>query len=164
MAPPGTLRLDARDLRMLCILQTEGRLSKAALAERVNLSPTPCWQRLRRLEQAGLIEGYEARIGLRALADLTEVLTSVELDSHRAHDFERFERALDGIPEVVECWALGGGIDYLLRFVVPGINEYQRLVDGMLGADIGLKRYWTYVVTRRVKRAAVPLEHLLGRA
>jgi DNA-binding Lrp family transcriptional regulator len=62
----GKIKLDDRDLKMLAILQREGRIAKAALAERVNLSPTPCWERLKRLEEAGIIEGYGARVSLKA--------------------------------------------------------------------------------------------------
>lgn len=161
---PG-LQLDDRDLRILAILQKEGRITKAALAERVNLSPTPCWERLRRLEAAGIIEGYAARIALRAFGPVAVIFMEAELDSHRARDFDRFERAVEAIDEVAECWAVGGGIDYLLKIVTPDVDAYQRLVDRMLRADIGLKRYTTYVVTKRIKETAgLPVAAITGEA
>jgi Lrp/AsnC family transcriptional regulator, regulator of ectoine-degradation genes len=73
---------DAIDLRILSILQDEGRLTKAALAERVGLSPTPCWERLRRLEKAGYIRGYRADIAIENLVPLTTVLVEVMLKQH----------------------------------------------------------------------------------
>lgn len=147
----GRIPLDDRDLRILAILQKEGRITKAALAKRVNLSPTPCWERLRRLEEAGIIEGYAARIALKAFGPMAVMFMEVELDSHKAQDFDRFERAVRDIDAITECWAVGGGIDYLLKVVTRDVDAYQRLVDRLLNANVGLKRYYTYVVTKRVK-------------
>ena len=152
--------LDDRDLKILTILQIEGRLTKAALAERVNLSPAACWERLQRLERAGIIIGYEARINPKLLTGAAEVLMSVELESHRSSDFQAFEKGIETIPEVVECWAVGGGIDYMLRVVTQDIAAYQTLVDEMLSAGVGVKRYYSYVVTKSIKRTAVPLDLL----
>tara|TARA_R110000751_G_scaffold131275_1_gene233506 strand:- start:104588 stop:105079 length:492 start_codon:yes stop_codon:yes gene_type:complete len=155
------LRLDDRDLEILKILQVEGRITKAALAERVNLSPTPCWERLKRLEDEGLIERYEARLCVKAFSPVTIVFMEAELDSHRAEDFSRFEQAIIDCPEILECWAVGGGIDYLLKIIVRDVDSYQRLVDGMLEAQIGLRRYFTYVVTKSVKcETALPVDVL----
>jgi Lrp/AsnC family transcriptional regulator of ectoine degradation len=154
-------RLDAIDLKILATLQKEGRITKQALAERVNLSPTPCWERLKRLEKAGFIKGYRAEIDLAKLAAMTTVLVEVVLQQHRLEDFEIFERAVQGIPEIVECLATGGGIDYLLKIVTRDIDAYQRLIDELLAAGIGIERYFTYVVTRSVKTAAqAPVEVL----
>jgi len=142
---------DAIDLRILSVLQDEGRLTKAALAERVGLSPTPCWERLRRLEKAGYIRGYRADIAIENLAPLTTVLVEVTLKQHRYQDFELFERHIKRIDEIVECYATGGGIDYLLKVVVRDVDAYQRLIDELLVAGIGIDRYFTYIVTRAMK-------------
>ena len=147
-------RLDAIDIKILATLQKEGRITKLALAERVNLSPTPCWERLKRLENAGFIAGYRAEIALAKLGSATTVLVEVTLKQHRIEDFEVFERAVRQVPEIVECLATGGGIDYLLKVVTPDIDAYQRLIDELLTAGIGIDRYFTYVVTRTVKAAA----------
>ncbi len=156
------IKLDQRDIQILSILQNEGRIPKTTLAERVNLSPTPCWERVRRLEQAGLIEGYGAQLNLASLKPCTIVFMQAELQSHRADDFKRFEQGLQAIEEVVECWAVGGGFDYLLKFMVRNIDHYQRLVDQILAADLGLNRYYTYIVTGQVlNRRQWPLGSLL---
>lgn len=161
MTVPG-YRLDDRDLRILAVLQREGRITKAALGERVGLSASACWERVKALEAAGVVEGYEARIAPRALGMPTTVFLVVELESHRAGDFDRFERAVRRIPEVVECWAVGGGIDYLAKVVAPSVEAYQGLIDDLLAAEIGIARYFTYIVTKAVKQGPVPLALLAG--
>ena len=78
----GGIKLDDRDIKMLAILQAEGRISKAALAERVNLSPTPCWERLNRLEASGIIEGYGARIAEDVYGPMTHLFVMIEIENH----------------------------------------------------------------------------------
>jgi Lrp/AsnC family transcriptional regulator of ectoine degradation len=150
------MRLDDRDIEILRVLTREGRITKAALAERIGLSPTPCWDRLRKLEKAGLIEGYGARINLRKLAPHVTVFVAVEIADHTAASFRAFEEAMERYDEVVSCWALGGGFDYILQIVTRDIDAYQRLIDAMLDARIGLSRYFTYVVTKPVKGGGAP--------
>ncbi len=156
----GLPRLDARDIKILSILQREGRLSKAALAERVNLSPTPCWERLNRLEQAGIIESYGAQISLKAFGPVAIVFVEISIENHRAEDFARFEQAIAKVPEMIECWAVGGGIDYLCKVVVRHLADYQDLIERLLSAEIGIQRYFTYVVTAPVKNEPLPVQLL----
>ena len=151
------VRLDDRDLKILAILQREGRITKAELAKRVNLSATPCWARLQRLEEAGVIESYGARIAFKHLKPHTYVFVTIELESHRAEDFQRFEEIVGGIPEIFECFAVGGGIDYVIKVMAHDVDSYQTLVDGLLESDAGVKRYWTYFVTKPVKEEPPPL-------
>ncbi len=155
-------RLDERDIKILSILQREGRISKTALAERVNLSSTPCWERLRRLEDAGIIESYGAHISLTAFGPITIVFVQIEIENHRSEDFTRFERAITDVPQVVECWAVGGGIDYVCKVVVPNLADYQALIESLLGQKIGIKRYYSYVVTAPVKNEPIPVQLLAG--
>lgn len=157
-----SLRLDARDIKILSILQREGRIPKAALAERVSLSATPCWERLRRLEEAGIIESYGAQISLTAFGPVTVVFVQIEIENHRHEDFSRFEAAIAKMPEIVECWGIGGGMDYMLKIVVRHLADYQALIEGLLEQQIGIRRYYTYVVTAPVKNEPIPV-HLLAR-
>ena len=155
-------KLDDRDIQILSILQEEGRISKSALAKRVNLSNSPCWERLQRMEKAGIIRGYGAHIALEKLTEYVVVFVAAELENHRAEDFELFESAVCEEHEITACWALGGGFDYVLQVVTSNINTYQRLIDRLLDRKIGLMRYFTYVVTKEVKSGAtLPLEDLL---
>ena len=156
----GTPKLDARDIKILSILQREGRLSKAALAERVNLSSTPCWERLNRLEQAGIIESYGAQISLKAFGPVTVVFVEISIENHRNEDFQRFEQAIAEVPEIVECWAVGGGIDYMCKVVARHLADYQELIERLLAREIGIQRYFTYVVTAPVKNEPIPVQLL----
>jgi Lrp/AsnC family transcriptional regulator of ectoine degradation len=148
--------LDQRDLEILRVLSQEGRITKAALADRIGLSPTPCWDRLKKLEKAGLIEGYRAQINLKKLASHVTVFVAAQISDHTAASFRTFEAAIQTHEEVIGCWALGGGYDYLLQIVTRDIDSYQRLIDAMLESRIGLSQYFTYVVTKPVKSAAMP--------
>jgi len=159
--PAMKTELDERDLRILEILSREGRISKTELARRVNLSVSPCWERLKRLEQAGLIRGYRADIALAEVVRCVTIFVAAELETHRASDFQTFERALSEREEVVACWAVGGGMDYLIQIVIEDIDRYQRFIDTLLGADIGLKRYYTYVVTKTITDNPTPPARLL---
>ena len=158
----GRPRLDAVDVRILAEVQREGRITKLKLAERVGLSPTPCWNRLKRLEDAGLIAGYHARLEPKAFGAIAVVFMEVTLANHRQIDFDRFEKAVRAVPEIVGCWSLGGGIDYLVKVVARDIDAYQRLVDRLLERNIGIDRYFTYIVTRSVKDGTdLPVERLI---
>jgi Lrp/AsnC family transcriptional regulator of ectoine degradation len=157
-------RLDAIDLRILDAIQRDGRITKLALAEEVGLSPTPCWMRLRKLEKAGIVAGYHARIAMRTIAPVATVLMEVTLGNHRQADFERFERAIRDLPEIVACWSVGGGVDYVLKVMARDIDAYQRFVDVLLQREIGIDRYFTYIVTKTVKDEIVlPVAELLPR-
>lgn len=157
------MRLDDRDIAILKVLSTDGRITKAALADRVGLSPTPVWDRLKKLEEAGLIEGYRAEISLKKLGPHVTVFVAAELSDHTAASFRAFEDAVKRYDEVVACWALGGGFDYLIQVVTRDVDAYQRLIDAMLDARIGLARYFTYIVTKPVKGPAIPpIEILVG--
>lgn len=155
--------LDAIDLKILDAIQRDGRITKLKLAEKAGLSPTPCWMRLDRLEKAGVITGYHARVALRTVAPVATVLMEVTLGNHRQGDFDRFERAVRATPAITACWSVGGGVDYVLKVVTPDIDSYQRLVDRLLEQEIGIARYFTYIVTRTVKDETVlPVGELLG--
>jgi len=156
------MKLDAIDLRILDAIQRDGRITKLALAEKAGLSPTPCWMRLQKLEKAGIVSGYHAHLNLRKVAPVATVLMEVTLANHRQADFERFERAIATIPEIVACWSVGGGVDYVLKIMAADIDAYQRLVDGLLDREIGIERYFTYIVTKTIKEETVqPLSELL---
>tara|TARA_R110002124_G_scaffold212306_2_gene378404 strand:+ start:975 stop:1451 length:477 start_codon:yes stop_codon:yes gene_type:complete len=145
------MKLDAIDLKILDAVQREGRITKLRLAEKVGLSPTPCWLRLHKLEQAGLIEGYHARLAPRRVASIATFIVEVALASHRQADFERFEKAVAARAEITACWSVGGGADYFLKVMARDIDSYQRLIDRLLSDQIGIDRYFTYIVTRTVK-------------
>ena len=99
----------------------------------------------------GIVSAYQARIDWRRVSPMTFVLVEVTLGQHRQPDFECFERAVKQADEVLACWAVGGGVDYLLKIAARDVDAYQRLIDGWLEREIGIARYFTYIVTRTVK-------------
>ena len=155
--------LDAADVRILSALQTHGPLSKSQLAEVVNLSPTPCRIRVDRLKKAGIIRGYHADIVLDTIAEISQVIVTVSLESHRKADFERFEKRIGDLREVTACVATGGGMDYVLTVVTSNLKTFQALMDTLLADSLSIDRYMTYIVTRTVKSTQPDLAHLLLR-
>lgn len=154
--------VDARDLAILSVLARQGRITKAELAEHAGLGTTACADRLARLEREGVVAGYRAQIALKTLGPHLEVFVTVELKNHNAAAFQTFERAVAQEREIVQCWALGGGLDYLMHIVCRDVDAYQRFMDHLLDRRIGLSRYFTYIVTKSVKEAPVDLAQLLA--
>lgn len=155
------LKLDRIDLKILRVLSDNGRIAKSALAQQVGLSPSPCWERLRRLEESGLISGYQAQINLRKLPGAVTVFVTIELDSHAAARFQSFEHTVRQHPEITGCWAIGGGYDYLIQVVAPTIEGYQDLIEAVLEESGGIARYYSYIVTKTVRQPGPPL-HLFA--
>lgn len=158
----GGVKLDRIDVNILAQLQRDGRLSNVELAERVGLSPSPCLQRVKRLEKAGYIAGYRAEIALAKLAEHVTVFTEITLSDHRREDFIKFETAIRRFESVQECHLVSGGYDYLLKFVCPGIADYQETMESILERNMGVEKYFSYVVLKSIFAfAAVPLKSLL---
>jgi len=156
------IKLDRYDLKILRILAGDGRITKSSLAEAINLSVSPAWERVRKLEEAGLIKGYRAQIDWSALFKQQQVLVEITLARHTAQDMKRFEQRLQQSPEVGFCYATGGGVDYIAMIQARDIDHYQRFIDQLLLEDVGIERYFTYIVTKVIKTldAAIPAEAL----
>lgn len=152
------MTLDDRDMKILQILQRDGRITKTELAAKVNLSPAPCWERLKKLEDYDYITGFYANVDIRKIAPVTEVLVQITLSNHRTDDFKRFESEIDRTAEITNCWSISGGVDYMLRLVVADIDAYQSLMESLLEAEIGIEKYFGYVVVKEIKSAPPPLK------
>ena len=155
------IALDAADIRILSAIQNQGPLSKTKLAEIVNLSPTPCWARLSKLKNAGLIKGYGADIALNKIAEYTKVIVTVSLNKHRKSDFDRFEAFVGASADIIDCIATGGGTDYVMTVISPSLATFQNLIHEMLEADLAVDRYMTYIVTREIKSVAPDISRLM---
>jgi len=141
-------KLDQIDIHILAELQRQGRIGNNDLADAVGLSASPCLQRVRRLEAAGYITGYSAHLNLAKLGDPQIVFTQVTLSNHRREDFLRFETALRNLEEVMEVHLVSGGFDYLLKFITRGISEYQTLMDDLLARELGIDKYFSFIVLK----------------
>lgn len=152
--------LDRYDLKILATLQNEGRITKLRLAETVGLSPTPCFNRVKRLEEEGYITGYRGQLALQKIVKHVTVFVAITLQSHTPGDFARFERAIREIPEVTEVYSIAGAFDYLLKIIARDIAGYQALIDRMLGSSIGIETYFSYVSLIVTKHTNCPLNAL----
>lgn len=128
----ASIELDRIDLRILDVLQQEGRLSNQEVAERVALSPSPCLRRIRRLEQAGVIRRYVALIEPEAVGLGLLAYVSVKLEKHGRMPVEDFAARVQGWPEVSACYAMTGEMDFLLRVHVGDLQHYSRFVMDQL--------------------------------
>jgi DNA-binding Lrp family transcriptional regulator len=158
----GVPKLDRIDLNILVQLQKDGRMTNANLADAVGLSASPCLQRVKRLESAGYITGYGAQINLAKLTESITVFTEITLVDHRKEDFVKFEANLRNVDELMECHLVSGGYDYLLRFVSRSINHYQERMENLLERNIGIEKYFSYIVLKTpIVKNVLPLKMLL---
>ncbi|WP_407051514.1 Lrp/AsnC family transcriptional regulator [Methyloraptor flagellatus] len=155
------MKLDQIDIKILYELQKNGRITNVELAELVNLSPSPCLMRVKKLQQEGYITGYSARINIAKLGQALTVFTEITLKNHRQSDFARFLAAIDKLDQVVECHLVSGGYDYLVKFVTSGIIEYQTLMERLIDLDIGIDKYFSFVVLKSpIVKPHMPLTSL----
>jgi Lrp/AsnC family leucine-responsive transcriptional regulator len=146
------VRMDETDRRILAILQKEGRLANARIAEQVGLSPPTVLERIRKLEERGVITGYTAlvdapRVGLKAV-----VFVAITLSLHRAESIEEFRQAILALPEVLECHHTTGEDDFLLKVVVPDIENYEDFLLHKLTRLEGVGRVKSSFVLSTLKR------------
>lgn len=142
------MKLDRIDIRILHELQKNGRLTNVELADLVHLSPSPCLMRVKKLQQSGYITGYSAHIDLAKLGPTVTVFTEITLSNHRQNDFSRFQQAIEKVDEAIECHLISGGYDYLLKFVTASISDYQELMERLLEAEIGIDKYFSFIVMK----------------
>ena len=142
-------RPDRIDRKILAQLQAEGRLTNQALADRVALSPSACLARVRRLEQAGIIQGYHARLDPFRLDIGLVLFAEVTLKAHGTEALARFDAAIAALPQIVEASHVSGAFDYLLKVVVADMPEWARIGEQLTAADVGADRINTHVLLRK---------------
>lgn len=146
--------LDTVDLTILRLLQHDGTLSNPALAEQVSLSVTPCWRRLKRLEQEGYITGYQANLSRRKLG--LGILAFVQLSFTQASDVsaQRFEETILAHPAVLSCHKVTGQCDYLLQVVASDLEAYSDFVEKVLRTVAGISMIHSSLAMREVKSSS----------
>ena len=155
------MKLDRTDIRILSEMQKNGRITNVELAELVHLSPSPCLMRVKRLQTEGYIEGYSAQINLGKLGQTLTVFTEITLKNHRQVDFARFLTVVGKIDQVVECHLVSGGYDYLVKFITAGIGEYQIIMERLTDMDVGIDKYFSFVVLKSpIVKNYMPLKSL----
>lgn len=154
------MQLDHIDYSMLEELQRDGRISNAELAQRVNLSPTPSLRRLRKLETSGVISRYTAILDRQALGLSIYAFAFVTITKNTQRMGEDFEKQVGAIPEVMECCAVAGAYDYLLRIVAHSLEDYNQLMKNRLASlDMVAGIETTIVLNQIHERTALPVKH-----
>ncbi|AFV00865.1 Lrp/AsnC ligand binding domain-containing protein [Simiduia agarivorans] len=145
------LGLDRIDRKILSLLQEDGRMANVDLAKQVNLSPTPCLERVKRLEREGYIRQYTALLDADKL-DLTLVAyIQVTLENTSTRDLDNFNNEARRLAEVQECHMVAGGFDYMIKIRVSGMNHFRRFLGEKLSGLPGVRETHTYVVIQEVK-------------
>ena len=139
------------------MLQADARASLQEISQAVGLSSTPCWGRIKKMEEAGVIEGYTIRLNAQAIGLGDTVMVQVTLDSHSDNTLEKFGETLASIPEVIEAYLVSGEYDYLLRVAVKDTKDYERLLRERLYKIKGVRHSKSSFVLRTLKRADLPL-------
>jgi len=148
------VELDEIDRKILRELRSDGRLSNLKLAEKVGLSATPCWNRVRALEERGVIEGYAALLNHKAIGVPDTVIIEVTLDHHDDEALDRFGRAIAVLPEVLEAYLVTGEYDYLIKVAVAGTEGYEDFLRRKLYKLPGLRHSRSTFALRCLKRVA----------
>ncbi|MXP63597.1 Lrp/AsnC family transcriptional regulator [Roseomonas sp. M0104] len=149
--------MDQTDRRILRTLARNARVTNAELAEQAGISPSPCWTRVRRLEQAGVIEGYVALLSQAALGLPDTIFVEIMMEKHDEAVLTRFEQAVQDMPEILECHLTTGEYDYLVKAAVSGTAGYEALLREKLYRLPGVRHTRTAFALRCLKRNLSPL-------
>lgn len=145
------MKIDGKDRQILRALQQDGRMTNQDLAQRVNLSPSPCLRRVRLMEEAGVITGYTALIDQKAYGLPLTVFIRIKLQRHAEDAVRVFEQKIVQIDEILECFLLSGDADYLLRVIVADLDAYEKFVRQCLHAIPGIASIDSSFVYGKVK-------------
>ena len=153
------MKLEKQDIQILKLLQRDATLSTAAIAERINVSQSPCWRRINRLEQGGLIRGRVALLNREALGMEVVVFATVNLTSTGRQNLIEFEREIVRHPEVMECYTMTGIWDYMLKIVTRSIRHYEEFVRNTLTASPSIRELHSHMAVTEIKNISeLPLE------
>lgn len=155
------IKFDRTDINILIELQKSGQISNVELSKRVGLSESPCWKRVSRLEKSGIIKNYQVNLDLAKAIRCTTIFIEVGLEKQSAEGMQRFEQAVQNSPEITECYATQGKMDYLLKVVVPDFRDYLEFVEPILNGDFGVNQIVSSIVIQNVKESLPDLNYLL---
>lgn len=148
--------MDRLDREILRLLSVDASLSLADIASKVGLTPTPCWKRIRRMEQDGIIQRRVAVLDAAKVGLPVSVFVAVETADHSAAWLERFAAVIHGMPEIVDAWRMSGDVDYLLHVVVPDIASYDHFYRRLIAA-VPLRNVSSRFSMERMKAAPLPV-------
>jgi len=148
---------DSTDRAILAILMQDSRTPLQEISGAVGLSTTSCWNRIKRMSDSGLLQGYTVKVDLTCLGYHDTVIVQVTLDSHSEETLYEFGRALESIPEVLEALLISGDYDYFVRIAVKDTRDYERLLRERLYKIPGIRHSKSSFVLRTLKRTETPL-------
>lgn len=154
-------KLDRTDHRILELMQADASLSNAEIAERVGLTPPPCWRRIKRLEEAGIIDKKVHLLNAKALGLNVTVYATVKLSAHGRKTVSEFRDRISTYPEVTECYVLLGAVDVLLRIVTRSVEAYETFFNEHLSQIPGVHEVNSSVVMTEIKHTTELPLHLI---
>ncbi|MFC3810979.1 Lrp/AsnC family transcriptional regulator [Lacihabitans lacunae] len=149
------VKLDSIDKQLLEILQADSKLNVKEISAKLKLTKTPIYERIKRFEKEGVIEKYVAVLNKESIKTPMVVFCSVSLDSQKLEEIEKFSAAVENIPEVMECYLMGGANDFLLKVAVEDLNAYHQFSSGKLAALPNVAQIKSTFVLNEVKRSTV---------
>ncbi len=148
--------MDRLDREILRLLSVDASLSLAEIAAQVGLTPTPCWKRIRRMEQEGIIQRRVAVLDAAKVGLPVSVFVAVETADHSSDWLARFAKVIVDMPEIVDAWRMSGDVDYLLHVVVPDITSYDHFYRKLI-ASVPLRNVSSRFSMERMKAAPLPV-------
>lgn len=149
---PDNITLDSIDIKILGILQKDANISNKAISEMVGLSTNPCWRRIQRLEQAGIIVGRVAILNAKKLGLGTSVFVLIKTSQHDNDWLAAFAKGIGRIPEIVECHRTNGNIDYLLKIIVRDIEHYDKVYQTLIRFVPGISDVTSVLSMEQIKQ------------
>jgi len=157
--------LDLHSLKILQELQRDARQTVQEISEKIGLSPTPCWKRIKQMEAAGVIRGYTALIDREKVQLHVAAVTEVNLERHTKAQVQQFEAMVQACPHIVRCVSATGPADYILTVLVPDMKHYEQFLNDTLFTLPAVTHVRSSIVLKEVKsETAVPIDHLLPAA
>jgi Lrp/AsnC family leucine-responsive transcriptional regulator len=150
-------KFDEHDRAILRVLLADSRTTLQEIGRAVGLSTTSCWNRIKRMEESGAIQGYTVRVDLAQIGYQDTVIVQVTLESHSEETLYEFGRALESIPEILEAFLISGDYDYFIRIAVKDTRDYERLLRERLYQIPGIRHSKSSFVLRTLKKSDTPL-------
>lgn len=149
------VKLDAIDRRLLEYLQNDSKVNIKEVAAQLNMTKTPIYERIKRYDKEGIIDKYVAVINRKKVSNSMVIFCSVSLDSQKLEEIQKFSAAVKKIPEVMECYLMGGANDFLLKVVVSDLDAYHQFSSGKLAALPNVAQIKSTFVLNEIKRSTV---------
>ncbi|AUH02414.1 Lrp/AsnC family transcriptional regulator [Pectobacteriaceae bacterium CE70] len=143
--------LNLTDIKILTLLQKDARITNQTLADKIGMSSSPCWRKVRKLEEDHIIQGYRAVLDRRKIGLGVMVFVRVSIDSHSQAEARKFEQEVTDLENVVSCYSIGGDADFLLQVVSPDLDSYAEFAMSVIRRLPGIKEMQSMFVLKEIK-------------